>query len=227
MDAWNPDQLKRMQLGGNDKLNRFLGQYGVARGADIRDKYNSKAAEYYREKLRAEVDGRPYTPPAPSADNSAMPRNKSFAATPAASEWDDWGSGGGGGGAGGAAASGHPAQRSGSEYTLSQLQASAAEKDSFFNRKIAENASRPEGLPPSQGGKYVGFGSTPATRPSSGAAPPINVDEVGQVIARLAAWLRGLAAALWLRLAGGAAARRGGGGGAALRRPPRGKPKAD
>lgn len=28
MDAWNPDQLRRMQLGGNDKLNKFLAQVG-------------------------------------------------------------------------------------------------------------------------------------------------------------------------------------------------------
>ncbi|CAM8973253.1 unnamed protein product [Rhodiola kirilowii] len=46
-------------------------------------------------------------------------------------------------------------------YTKSQLEASAANKESFFASKIAENESRPEGLPPSQGGKYVGFGSTP------------------------------------------------------------------
>lgn len=52
MDAWNPDQLKRMQLGGNDKLNSFLGQYGISKATDIRDKYNSKAAEFYREKIR-------------------------------------------------------------------------------------------------------------------------------------------------------------------------------
>ena len=39
---------------------------------------------------------------------------------------------------------------------------------------LQENAGRPEGLPPNQGGKYVGFGSTPAptskpSRPRSGA----------------------------------------------------------
>lgn len=44
MDAWNPDQLRRMQLGGNDKLNKFLQQYGVPKAMDIRDKYNTKAA---------------------------------------------------------------------------------------------------------------------------------------------------------------------------------------
>lgn len=124
-------------------------------------------------------------------------------------------------------------------------QASAAEKDSFFQRRQAENASRPEGLPPSQGacrcsyavaaevdggslcwkhdrqqelriglawaagaeadasaacsqaphpspkhagGKYVGFGSTPAPRPGGGGGPGgpggINVDEVSQMFSK-------------------------------------------
>jgi ADP-ribosylation factor GTPase-activating protein 1 len=52
MDAWNPDQLKRMQAGGNDKLNNFFAQYGVSKHTEIREKYNSKAAEFFREKIR-------------------------------------------------------------------------------------------------------------------------------------------------------------------------------
>lgn len=146
-----------------------------------------RLAEYFRERLRAEVDGRQYTPPAPNAENKMMPRNKSFATGPQHSEWDDWGGDGGSKGGGGLAGTsggggGGGGGRSGSEYTMSQLQASANQKDSFFNRKIAENATRPEGLPPSQGGKYVGFGSQPAARPP-GNCPPnaINVDEVSQV----------------------------------------------
>lgn len=98
----------------------------------------------------------------------------------------------------------HPRPQPGSEYTKSALEASAAQKESFFARKMQvggvgrgdrgrghgldrvawlvmgagntiawnptphhtplpeqENANKPEGLPPSQGGKYVGFGSTP------------------------------------------------------------------
>lgn len=185
MDAWNPDQLRRMQLGGNDKLNKFLGQYGVTKHTEIREKYNSKSAEYFRERLRAEVDGRQYTPPAPNAENKMMPRNKSFATGPQHSEWDDWGGDGGSKGGGGLAGTSGGGGRSGSEYTMSQLQASANQKDSFFNRKIAENATRPEGLPPSQGGKYVGFGSQPAARPP-GNCPPnaINVDEVSQMFSK-------------------------------------------
>lgn len=132
------------------------------------------------------MDGRPYTPPAPSSENKMMARNKSFAASPhPGSDWDDdWGgasgAAAGGRGGAGAAGAGHGAQRSGSEYTLSQLHSSAADKDNFFARKQAENATRPEGLPPSQGGKYVGFGSAPAPRPAGGAAAngAINVDEV-------------------------------------------------
>ena len=43
------------------------------------------------------------------------------------------------------------------------VQASAADKDNFFSRKIAENASRPEGLPPSQGACVIGVPPTAGT----------------------------------------------------------------
>lgn len=45
MDAWSGDQLKKMQLGGNDALNTFLGKYSVDKYTDIKEKYNSQAAE--------------------------------------------------------------------------------------------------------------------------------------------------------------------------------------
>lgn len=45
MDAWSGDQLKKMQLGGNDALNSFLTKYGVEKATDIPEKYNSQAAE--------------------------------------------------------------------------------------------------------------------------------------------------------------------------------------
>ncbi|DBB12132.1 hypothetical protein WJX82_005961 [Trebouxia sp. C0006] len=176
MDAWSPEQLKRMQLGGNDALNVFLKNYGVDKYTDIRDKYNSQAAEFYRDKIRAEVEGRSYVPPAPSASNSSSskpPASAGSRSTRAASNsnndsWEDWGkpsnvkasaSSGSLSSAGGQSATG------GTDYLKSALEASAAQKDTFFQRKMEENASRPEGLAPNQGGKYVGFGSTPA--PSS------------------------------------------------------------
>lgn len=45
MDSWSQDQLRKMQCGGNAKLNAFLKQYGIEKATDIKDKYNSKAAE--------------------------------------------------------------------------------------------------------------------------------------------------------------------------------------
>ncbi|KAK2629507.1 hypothetical protein QTJ16_000327 [Diplocarpon rosae] len=44
--------------------------------------------------------------------------------------------------------------------------------DKYFAGLGAANASRPDDLPPSQGGKYAGFGSTPIERPSSEAKLP-------------------------------------------------------
>ncbi len=45
MDAWSGDQLRKMQLGGNDSLNTFLKKYGVDKFTDIKEKYSSQGAE--------------------------------------------------------------------------------------------------------------------------------------------------------------------------------------
>jgi len=183
MDAWNPDQLKRMQAGGNAKLNTFLEQYGVSKHTDIKEKYNSKGAEFYREKIRAEVDGRSYLPPAPSEVLVPLPRPKSYAGprTSSSAGWDTWDNDASS--PVHAASANNLSSNSGkSEYTMSQLEASASRKEDFFARKMVENAGRPENLPPSQGGKYVGFGSTPAPAPRQSA--PQNIDDVSELFSR-------------------------------------------
>eukprot|EP00775_Hariotina_reticulata_P007172 gene7172-7386_t len=195
MDAWSPDQLKKMQSGGNGALNDFFKQYGVDKYTDIRDKYNNRVAELYREKIKAAVEGRPFTPPPPSAvqvnlgsgnSSSSRPGSRPGSAGPGGSssgrgaagadDWGDWGDkpgaatrGAAGGGAGSAGFS------SSSEYTRAQYMASAANKEEYFARVMQENQSKPDHIPPSQGGRYVGFGSTPAPRPAPSAA---NVDDV-------------------------------------------------
>jgi len=160
MDAWNPDQLKKMQCGGNSAMNEFFQKYGVQKHTDIKDKYNSQAAEFYREKIKAEAEGRVYTPPDPSSVAKPRPKPsgvgkaKSFGGpSHGAADWDAWDE---------EASGAQNMHASHSEYTLDNLQRSANEKEDFFARKMNENALRPEGIPPSQGGKYVGFGSTPA-----------------------------------------------------------------
>ena len=177
MDAWSADQLKKMQVGGNGKLNAFFKNYGIAKETEIKQKYSGQVAEVrlakrstmygrnlpslvtdyhepsqtflvgcsqkalclvwpghnspapsqifldgpsiiqrpptvlpgcpqiYREKLRAEVEGRPYTPPPPSevkapsrsaSSSSSMSRSRSAGRVAAGTDdWDEWGDGAG------------------------------------------------------------------------------------------------------------------------------------
>ncbi|RZS24464.1 hypothetical protein BHM03_00057529 [Ensete ventricosum] len=185
MDAWSDAQLKKMEAGGNDRLNGFLAQCGVPKETDIVVKYNTQAAAVYRDQIAAVADGRPWHDPpvvketlGSGARKPPLGRGAGKGRNLAGNGWDSWdgdditsssdirrnqsagdfraGSGGGRGV--------NPPSRSRSTvdiYTRAQLEASAANKEGFFSTKMAENASRPEGIPPSQGGKYVGFGSTP------------------------------------------------------------------
>ncbi|URE42895.1 ADP-ribosylation factor GTPase-activating protein [Musa troglodytarum] len=186
MDSWSEIQLKKMEAGGNDRLNAFLAGYGVSRETDIVPKYNTRAAAVYRERIQALADGCPWTDPpvvkeTPDAGAKRPPLGQSsgngrtLTSNGGCDSWDNhgfqssssdvrrnqWtGDSRNDPSAGGA----HQPPRSRSTqdiYTRAPLEASAANKESFFARKMEENGSRPEGIPPSQGGKYVGFGSTP------------------------------------------------------------------
>lgn len=197
MDSWSEIQIKKMEAGGNQPLNSFLAQYGISKETDIVSKYNTKAAGIYREKIQALAEGRPWKDPPVEKETIGKPPlghgkdtqsrsgGNSGSRWQGSGGWDSWdgddnsSSGGGdirrnqsaqslrdsGSGNGG------PIRSISSDniYTRSQLEASAANKEDFFARKRAENQSRPDGLPPSQGGKYVGFGSAGSCPPPSRA----------------------------------------------------------
>lgn len=59
MDNWQPTQLRMMELGGNQRFNDFMSKHGVPQSMPIREKYSTRAAAWYRDNLRAEVEGRP------------------------------------------------------------------------------------------------------------------------------------------------------------------------
>ena len=172
-----------MEAGGNDKLNAFLTQYGIPKETDIVAKYNSNAAAVYRDRIQALADGRPWRDPPVVKEAVRSSASKGKPPLSAGNNnnggWDNWDPDDGFGSARGGAdlrrnqstgdvrgfGGGGNVSRSKSTqdmYTRAELEASAANKEDFFARKRAENESRPEGLPPSQGGKYVGFGSGPA-----------------------------------------------------------------
>ncbi|KAF3331651.1 ADP-ribosylation factor GTPase-activating protein AGD7-like protein [Carex littledalei] len=183
MDSWSEIQLKKMEAGGNDRLNSFLSQYGVSKETDIVTKYNTKAASVYRDRIQALAEGRSWQDPPVVRENlsSRKPplgsgsRSSNNGTSYNNSGWDSWDgddvksnhsdmrrnqSAGEFGNSGGTTQP--PRSRSTEDiYTRSQLETSAANKESYFARKMAENESKPEGLPPSQGGKFVGFGSSP------------------------------------------------------------------
>jgi len=59
MDSWSDKQLAIMKGGGNDKCNQYLKSKGIDPRAPIKQKYESDAAQLYKEVLKARVEGRP------------------------------------------------------------------------------------------------------------------------------------------------------------------------
>ncbi|TCD67563.1 Zn finger-containing GTPase- Activating Protein for ARF [Steccherinum ochraceum] len=189
MDTWQEEQIKRMQLGGNAPFKEFMSSYppegGYTADMNIHDKYHCWAATQYREKLDAELSGKPWSrsaPPAggagPNRSNTMSPPGRPSSAQGLRKSRASARSSTGpsrsnspasfanssntnspnlpGGGAGGQGSGISPDQK--------------AANESYFANLGQANAMRPDDLPPSQGGKYQGFGSTPA--PSMGSQNP-------------------------------------------------------
>ena len=80
MDAWSPEQLAKMRAGGgNANLNAWLAECGVdVKNVSIAQKYNSKAAEHYRDKVRALAEGRSWRGPSPAEVRAAEARAGGF-----------------------------------------------------------------------------------------------------------------------------------------------------
>lgn len=68
MDSWSEKEIQAMRVGGNQNLNDFFAKYNIPKNATIKQKYNSPAAELYREmcpffslltpSIKANVEGR-------------------------------------------------------------------------------------------------------------------------------------------------------------------------
>eukprot|EP00397_Hematodinium_sp_SG-2012_P025591 GEMP01026748.1.p1 GENE.GEMP01026748.1~~GEMP01026748.1.p1 ORF type:complete len:327 (+),score=81.23 GEMP01026748.1:186-1166(+) len=73
MDAWSDKQLCSMRHGGTRALQAYLEKHGVPAGASIVEKYNSKAAEAYRRRLKATVENAPLPQdPAPGTGHESF-----------------------------------------------------------------------------------------------------------------------------------------------------------
>lgn len=166
MDSWPDSHLKKMEANssGNDALNAFLSARGIPKDTDIPLKYNTKAAAHFRDKVQAIAESRPWTDPPvvkESVEKLDTGSETKVGAVRKHHSMADFRATGGSNG---------PSRTWSSSDLQGKVQASMDGRAEFFSRKVSENAMRPEGLPPSQGGKYVGFGSSgtrPIPRPDS------------------------------------------------------------
>lgn len=61
MDSWTPQQLSLMKLGGNQNCQSYLSSKGILPSTPIKAKYESDAAQLYKEILKARSEGSFYT----------------------------------------------------------------------------------------------------------------------------------------------------------------------
>lgn len=139
MDQFKAEEMKAMELGGNENARIFMEGEGLDMNLDLAQKYDSDIAMDYKDKLQAEVQGVEWV------RKKREPRTQKPSMNDSTSSLGSMSSG---------AASGNNSQK--------------ARSEAYFSTLGKANESRPEGLPPSQGGKYTGFGSTNAT-PSNGS----------------------------------------------------------
>uniref|UniRef100_A0A8D8TLW6 ADP-ribosylation factor GTPase-activating protein 1 n=1 Tax=Cacopsylla melanoneura TaxID=428564 RepID=A0A8D8TLW6_9HEMI len=167
MDKWKDLELEKMKVGGNKSAHDFFdAQPDWDDTMTIQQKYNTKAAALYRDKIATLARGDQWDQSNSSANNYVSSAVSSGGTGARLSQ-----SGGStvvSGGAPGYQSSGGGGYQSGGGGGMANSTSFQNEKEAFFSRKQAENASRPDHLPPSQGGRYAGFGNSVESPASAG-----------------------------------------------------------
>ncbi|KIJ69944.1 hypothetical protein HYDPIDRAFT_78480 [Hydnomerulius pinastri MD-312] len=167
MDTWQSEQIKRMQLGGNAPFKEFMQSYipadqgGYRDGASSWDVYHCWAATQYREKLDyalAEKSWASSSPPAgQTTSGNASPARPSSAQGLRKSR----------GSARSPPVTNSPFNSSPQPSPDPSRGDQKSANEAYFASLGQANAARSADLPPSQGGRYQGFGSTPSPPPPS------------------------------------------------------------
>ncbi|KAH7017711.1 hypothetical protein EDB80DRAFT_636061 [Ilyonectria destructans] len=156
MDAFKSGEIERMRLGGNEGWKNFFESHDATKmmgitweDSTISERYSGEVGEEWKERLSCKVEGRDYVP-GEKKPAPAPAKTASRTTTPLSGTAQ--GESGGPGG-------------------------KVKVDDRYFAKLGADNASRPDGLHPNQGGKYAGFGNTPGPSQGNQAALP-NFDDV-------------------------------------------------
>lgn len=140
-----------MELGGNETWKAFFDNHPVTlsegrtfEDSTIKERYEGEVGDEYKERLAAKVEGREFDPELVQRSSSAKKLDQgstSRSSTPLA-------------GTGTGSGRGSPA-----EASLGRSGSTRKERnEAYFAKLGSENATRSSTLPPSQGGKFTGFG---------------------------------------------------------------------
>lgn len=154
MDKWKDLELEKMKVGGNRKAKEFLeSEDSWNECSRFNDRYNSLAAALYRDKISALAEGRSWDydeakKRLAKRPSSHIPHSKSASALSSNnySSGNNYEASSGGG-------------YQNAETNLKEFKDINDQKEKYFDRIQAENAMRRDDLPPSQGGRYQGFGN--------------------------------------------------------------------
>lgn len=153
-----------MQNGGNKAWQDFYNQNSgtTFEESTIKERYDSEVGEEWKERLTAKVDGTDFDLAAFKKERAAiLQKQASRSGTPVGGARKPMsGIGSGPGSRSESPSGGKPALAPGQKV----------KNEAYFAKMGQANASRPDDLPPNQGGKFSGFGSAPPEpqRPQGG-----------------------------------------------------------
>ncbi|KAL4788104.1 hypothetical protein BJX76DRAFT_230788 [Aspergillus varians] len=175
MDAFKNSETHRMELGGNNPWKDFFDSHAITQSegrtfedSTIKERYEGEVGEEWKERLSAKVEGREYVPgqrPPQAAKKSAVDVRSSRSSTPLSNAGPGRGS------------SSSPALQDGPGAVDSVAASRKERNEAYFAKMGSANATRPDSLPPSEGGKFTGFGGglpvsdSPKPQGRNGAAP--------------------------------------------------------
>jgi ADP-ribosylation factor GTPase-activating protein 1 len=163
MDAFKTAEILRMENGGNEPWKKFFDAHEINKmegrtfeGSTVAERYSGAVGEEWKERLTAKVEGTTYVKGEKKQTASTGSKPVSRSQTPVLQ------------------------QRSQSPAKPTAIGAQPGKKEkneAYFAKLGSQNASRPEDLPPNQGGKFSGFGSEPMPTRSDSAGGIPGVDE--------------------------------------------------
>lgn len=151
-----------MKMGGNNKCNEYLQKHGIGPRTPIKQKYESPAAQLYKQVLKARVEGRPEPTELPPPTPARPPASGGFCGV----------QGGGGGGAGDPNGMERLAGETDQQYIARQTrlreEAKARMAAKFGNGGMGAVGSS----------RMAGIGSDPSYNPNSGYGGDLGVDSL-------------------------------------------------